>query len=99
MDFDFHPKEPAARSAIVYQSLSDLRPFAASPDFPETNLPVTMPLARPGHFAEREELDVVLQLGTAEALRDFIERHPASRYRPEAEAALRKLTPSSPSPR
>lgn len=47
--------------------------------------------ARPGHFAEREELDAALKAGTSGALLLFIERHPMSRYRAEAEAALRQL--------
>mgnify|MGYP000237462118 CR=1 FL=1 len=47
--------------------------------------------ARPGHFAEREELDAALKAGTADALLLFIDRHPRSRYRPEADAALRQL--------
>lgn len=47
--------------------------------------------ARPGHFAEREELDAALKAGTAEALLLFIDRHPQSRYRAEAEAALRQI--------
>lgn len=51
----------------------------------------TMPPPRPGYFAEREELDAALQAGTVDALLLFIERHPNSRYRPEAEAALRRL--------
>lgn len=51
----------------------------------------TVPPARPGHFAEREELDAALKAGTREALRLFIDRHPQSRYRPEAEEALRRL--------
>ncbi len=62
----------------------------------------SMPLPRPGHVAEREELDAAHIKGTAEAYILFIERHPASRYRAEAEARLRKLgiTPpvQSPSP-
>ncbi len=99
MDFDSHPNQSVLRSAIVYQSLSDFRPFAADPACPEAILPVTMPPPRPGHFAEREELDAALQRGTAEALREFIERHPKSRYRAEAESALRTLVAPSPSPR
>jgi hypothetical protein len=99
MDFEFHPNHPVLHSAIVYQSLSDWRPFAVNPAFPEAILPVTMPLPRPGHFAEREELDAALQHGTAEALREFIERHADSRYRAEAESALRKLVAPSPSTR
>jgi hypothetical protein len=51
----------------------------------------TSQVARPGHIAEREELDAALKVATAERLRLFIERHPTSRYRPEAEAALRRL--------
>jgi hypothetical protein len=58
----------------------------------------TMPLPRPPHIAEREELDAALALGTRAAIEHFIERHPRSRYRPEAEAALARLT-GQPSPR
>lgn len=59
---------------------------------------VTMPLPRPGHFAEREELDAALAAKTAEALRLFLDRHPQSRYRAEAEQALARLG-QSPTPR
>jgi hypothetical protein len=52
------------------------------------------PGARPGHVAEREELDAALKAGTIERLRLFIERHPQSRYRAEAEKALRSLKPT-----
>lgn len=47
--------------------------------------------ARPGHIAEREELDAALEAGTVDALLLFIDRHPKSRYRAEAENALRRL--------
>jgi hypothetical protein len=47
--------------------------------------------ARPGHIAEREELDAALRAGTPEALHLFVERHPESRYRPQAENALRAI--------
>ncbi len=53
--------------------------------------------ARPGHIAEREELDAALAAGTAAALELFIERHPNSRYRAEAETALGRLRNQSPS--
>jgi hypothetical protein len=46
--------------------------------------------ARPGYMAEREELDAALQAGTIERLRLFLDRHPQSRYRAEAEKALRR---------
>ena len=49
--------------------------------------------ARPGHFAEREELDAALKAGTTEALILFLERHPDSRYRVEAQDALHRLNP------
>jgi outer membrane protein assembly factor BamD (BamD/ComL family) len=52
---------------------------------------VRMQVARPPHFAEREEIDAALKAETAEALLLFIDRHPHSRYRAEAEAALRQL--------
>ncbi|MCA3599081.1 MAG: hypothetical protein IOC64_13300 [Methylobacterium sp.] len=99
MDFEFHPARQSAHSAIVYQSFSEPRRFIAAPAFPEGIIPVTMPLPRPGHFAEREELDDALQRGMAEALREFLERHPTSRYRPEAEEALRKFNNPPPSTR
>ncbi len=55
-----------------------------------------MQVARPGHFAEREELDAALKANTIDALSLFIERHPESRYRPEADAALKQLDASRP---
>ncbi|KAF0227767.1 MAG: hypothetical protein FD175_2473 [Beijerinckiaceae bacterium] len=58
---------------------------------------IGMQIARPGHFAEREELDSALKTNTADALSLFIERHPDSRYRPEAEAALKRLGVTPPS--
>lgn len=58
----------------------------------------SVPPARPGHLAEREELDAALKAGTREALMLFIDRHPQSRYLTEAEEALRHLEPSAPSP-
>jgi hypothetical protein len=51
----------------------------------------TLPPPRPGHFAEREELDLAIARGTAAALELFIRRHPKSRYRPEAERRLRAI--------
>jgi hypothetical protein len=79
-------------------TLIDLPPVPAivekaASDRVETSPVVVMAAApaRPGHFAEREELDAALKAGTSEALRLFIERHPESRYRPQAETALRSL--------
>lgn len=40
--------------------------------------------ARPGHFAELEELDAARRLGTLEAYDLFLARHPTSRYAPKA---------------
>lgn len=59
---------------------------------------VASPPARPGHFAEREELDAAIITNTAAAFELFIERHPESRYRAEAEDRLRALrnNPSRP---
>jgi hypothetical protein len=54
-------------------------------------IPTTSQVARPGHLAEREELDAALKAGTIERLRLFIDRHPGSRYRQEAEAAMRRF--------
>lgn len=48
--------------------------------------------ARPGHIAEREELETALARGTREAVQLFIDRHPDSRYREDAEAYLRQLS-------
>lgn len=63
-----------------------------APPFDYTTIQVArMQVARPGHVAEREELDAALKAGTAEALLLFIDRHPHSRYRAEAEATLRQL--------
>lgn len=95
MAFDGHLAVEWAGSAIVYQSQADLPARSLS----DWTIPVTMPPPRPGHFAEREELDAALAAGTADALRLFLERHPESRYRPEAEAALRKIDNPSPSTR
>jgi hypothetical protein len=53
--------------------------------------------AREPHFAEREELDAALAAGTREALLLFTERHPQSRYRPEADSALRQRGVAPPS--
>ncbi len=50
-----------------------------------------MPLPRAPHLAEREELDAAIQAGTEVAIRSFLERHPESRYRDEAQAALNKM--------
>lgn len=63
----------------------------AAPLDPTLTQVVRMQVARPPHFAEREEIDAALKAGTAEALLLFIDRHPRSRYRDEAEAALRQL--------
>lgn len=51
-----------------------------------------MPLPRDPAVAEREELDAALRACTPEAIRHFLERHPESRFRKEAEAALDTLT-------
>jgi hypothetical protein len=40
--------------------------------------------ARPGHFAELEELEAARKAGTIEAYDLFLARHPDSRYAPEA---------------
>lgn len=55
----------------------------------------TMAPRRAPHLAEREELDAALARRSADALQLFIERHPESRYRAEAEEALRKLQPEN----
>lgn len=95
MDFKLPPEAKAHPSAFVYQLPAVLPPV----DPFEGVIQVTMPLPRPGHFAEREELDAALASGKIEDLRLFLQRHPESRYRPEAEAALRKLDPLPSSPR
>ena len=82
-------------------SLDDLhRPAiieTASPMYGASALHATMAPRREPHFAEREELDAALAKGTLEALLLFIERHPQSRYRLEAEKALRErgVSPST----
>lgn len=78
---------PVTRAAMATATVLDTTP--------EGFLRVTMPLPRPGHIAEREELDMALAKKTREALLLFIDRHPDSRYRPEAEAALKLLTSPS----
>jgi hypothetical protein len=40
--------------------------------------------ARPGHFAELEELEAARKAGTLAAYDLFLARHPTSRYAPEA---------------
>lgn len=57
--------------------------------------PATMAPRRAPHLAEREELDAALSRPGPEALMLFIERHPDSRYRDEAEEALRKFQPEN----
>lgn len=72
----------------------------AAPDVAELGKPpvhvATVPPARPGHFAEREELDAAIKAGTAAALQLFIRRHPNSRYRIEAEERLRAIGGANP---
>lgn len=93
MDIVFPPETDSARSAIVYSLLSEFGVVVLS----QRIVPVNMPPPRPSHIAEREELDAALAKGTAEALVLFLERHPQSRYRPEAEAALQaRLRQTSP---
>lgn len=65
-------------------------PPAPPPHYTTTQV-ARMQVARPGHIAEREELDAALEAGTVDALLLFIDRHPKSRYRAEAENALRRL--------
>lgn len=74
-------------------AIHEMPPVPAIVEMAETGSALVMAAApaRPGHIAEREELDAALKAGTPEALRLFIERHPESRYRPEAESALRTL--------
>jgi hypothetical protein len=57
---------------------------------PQIVILVQAPPARPGHIAEREELDQALRIGSRSALELFLDRHPDSRYRPEAEKALQR---------
>jgi hypothetical protein len=40
--------------------------------------------ARPGHYAELEELEAARKAGTPAAYDMFLARHPASRYAPQA---------------
>lgn len=93
MEFAYPLEADSARSAVVYSLPSEFGTVVLS----QRIVPVTMPPPRPSHIAEREELDAALAKGTAEALALFLERHPQSRYRPEAEAALQaRLRQTSP---
>ncbi len=47
--------------------------------------------ARPGHFAELEELEAARRAGTRAAYDQFLRRHPESRYAPEARAERERL--------
>lgn len=84
MDFVAQPLVNFNSLVIVYPSSPDLRALSLRYRI----LPVTMPPPRPSHIAEREELDAALSEGTVAALELFLDRHPQSRYRAEAEAAL-----------
>jgi hypothetical protein len=57
---------------------------------PDTGRP--MAPARPGHLAEREELQAARGKGTREAYDLFLARHPGSRYAAEARAERAKIT-------
>jgi hypothetical protein len=48
--------------------------------------------ARPGHFAEREELEAARRAGTRAAYDLFLARHPNSRYAPEARQERERLS-------
>jgi hypothetical protein len=48
--------------------------------------------ARPGHIAELEELEAARRSGTRAAYDLFLERHPQSRYAPQARSERMKLT-------
>jgi hypothetical protein len=47
--------------------------------------------ARPGHFAELEELEAARKAGTVAAYDLFLARHPASRYAATAKTERSKL--------
>ncbi len=95
MDSDFQPEADRHRSAIVYQSQADF----ATRSLSDWTIPVTMPPPRPGHFAEREELDAALPQAPLMPAPVFWNATPESRYRPEAESALRKFDNPPPSTR
>lgn len=59
---------------------------------------VTVPPARPPEIAEQEEFDAACVAGTAAALQLFIERHPQSKWRAEAEVRLRNIVQKAPKP-
>jgi hypothetical protein len=48
--------------------------------------------ARPGHFAELEELEAARKVGTLSAYDLFLARHPNSRYAEKAKSERSKLT-------
>jgi hypothetical protein len=54
--------------------------------------PQTVPPARPGHIAERQELEAARRAGTRAAYDLFLARHPNSRYAPEARREREKLS-------
>ena len=68
--------------------------FRPATDLPLPSAHLAAAPARPGHIAEREELDIALKTGRLDALRLFLDRHPDSRYRAEALDALNRLKSS-----
>jgi hypothetical protein len=54
--------------------------------------PQGVPPARPGHFAEREELDAARRAGTRAAYDLFLARHPRSRFASDARREREHLT-------
>jgi len=60
-------------------------------DKPPASPERTMPPARNGEIAVREEYDIARRRGTAEALELFIARHPDSALAERARAELRQM--------
>lgn len=68
---------------------------AALPSGAEAQTGATPPAAahaRPGHFAELEELQAARRAGTRAAYDLFLARHPASRYASDAKRERELLT-------
>jgi hypothetical protein len=73
---------------IIAILLSGLSVFSV---FNPTGTPHAMQPARPGHFAELEELEAARKAGKVAAYDLFLARHPTSRYAATAKTERSKL--------